>query len=84
LHQDVTARVRTVVAAATELGSEERPIADEASLWDAGMDSLASVRAMIAIESEFSVEFPDELLTRQTFESISSIAAAVTSLLASA
>jgi acyl carrier protein len=80
----VTARVRNVVAATTELGTDERPIADEASLWDAGMDSLASVRAMIAIESEFSVEFPDDMLNRQTFESVASIAAAVTSLLAGA
>jgi acyl carrier protein len=76
----VTARVRNVVATTTGLGTDDRPIADEASLWDAGMDSLASVRAMIAIESEFSIEFADEMLNRQCFESISSISAAVASL----
>ena len=36
---------------------------------------------MVGIEEEFGVEFPDALLTRATFASIDSVAAAVASLL---
>ncbi len=35
---------------------------------------------MVGIEEEFGVEFPDTLLTRATFGSIESVAAAVSSL----
>lgn len=47
------------------------------NLWDAGMDSLGSVAVMVAIEDAFDVIFPDELLTREAFESAAAIAAAV-------
>jgi acyl carrier protein len=35
---------------------------------------------MLALEEEFDVEFPDEMLTRSAFESIGSIAGALTTL----
>ena len=37
------------------------------------MTSHASVNLMLALEDHFDVEFPDEMLTRSAFESISSI-----------
>jgi len=49
-------------------------------LYDAGMTSHASVNVMLAIESEFDIEFPDQMLSRGVFESIQSISSAVSSL----
>ncbi|HTU66750.1 MAG TPA: acyl carrier protein [Steroidobacteraceae bacterium] len=49
-------------------------------LYDAGMTSHASVNVMLAIESEFDIEFPDQMLSRGVFESIQSIATAVSTL----
>jgi len=46
---------------------------DNASLYDAGMTSLASVSLMLALEDEFGIEFPDHMLRREVFESVSSI-----------
>ena len=57
------------------------PVADsidvDADLFEAGMSSHASVNVMLAIEDEFDVEFPDSMLKRSVFESISSIAGAL-------
>ena len=50
---------------------------DGANLYSAGMTSHASVNVMLALEDEFDVEFPDEMLTRNAFESIDSIRSVV-------
>lgn len=52
-------------------------LADDADLYQAGMASHASIEVMLALENRFDVEFPDHMLTRSVFESISSIAAAL-------
>jgi acyl carrier protein len=44
------------------------------------MTSHASVNVMLALEDAFDVEFPDEMLRRSVFESISAIGAAVATL----
>jgi acyl carrier protein len=44
------------------------------------MTSYASVVLMIALETEFDLEFPDAMLSRRVFESIDSISAAIESL----
>jgi acyl carrier protein len=49
-------------------------------LYQAGMTSHASVNVMLGLEDAFDVEFPDSMLTRSVFESISSIEAAVSEL----
>ena len=43
----------------------------------AGMTSLASVNVMLALESEFAVEFPDQMLNRSMFISVAAIEAAL-------
>lgn len=52
-------------------------IAADASLYDAGMTSHASVSVMLAVEDHFDLEFPDSMLTRSAFESIDAIARAL-------
>jgi acyl carrier protein len=54
--------------------------ADDASLFEAGMTSLATVNVMLALEDHFDVEFPDSMLKRGVFESVASIAAALAEL----
>ena len=55
-------------------------LADDADLYEAGLSSFASVQLMLALEDEFDVEFPENLLNRKSFQSIAAIIAAVSSL----
>lgn len=52
----------------------------DTNLWDAGMDSLSNIAVMAAVEQTYDVEFPDELLTREVFSSVRTIANAIRSL----
>jgi acyl carrier protein len=49
-------------------------------LFAAGLTSFATVGVMLAIEDEFGVAFPDELLVRATFRSIESLSGAIAGL----
>jgi acyl carrier protein len=55
-------------------------LSNDADLYQAGMTSHASVNLMLGLEDAFDVEFPDEMLRRSVFESISAISAAVATL----
>ena len=50
---------------------------DRDDLFRAGMGSHANVTVMLALEDAFGIEFPDEMLSKSTFQSLSSISAAV-------
>jgi acyl carrier protein len=52
------------------------------NLFDAGMTSHANVSVMLGLEDRFGVEFPDRMLRRSTFESVSAIRDAISELLA--
>jgi acyl carrier protein len=71
------ARVRRVVESSAQIAADVASLDPDVNLYDAGMSSRASVAVMIALEGEFDLEFPDELLNRNVFESIASIAAAI-------
>ncbi len=63
-----------------KFGRLSRPVdqlADDDDLFAAGFTSHATVNVMLAIEDALAVEFPDELLNRTTFASISALANAV-------
>jgi acyl carrier protein len=81
---DVAARVRAILAEHGRLPVEIETLADGDDLYDAGMTSRASVGVMLALEEDFEVEFPDELLRRDVFQSIEAIARAIDTLLAEA
>ncbi len=72
--------IRALVAehAGLPTGVDELP--DHADLYRAGMKSFASVQLMLALEEQFGIEFPEEMLTRATFRSIASIQEAVSKL----
>jgi len=70
-------RIRNILKQLNELSSLVDGLDAKASLYDAGLSSFGTVELMVALESDFGIQFPDSLLTRETFESISSIRAAV-------
>lgn len=75
-------RIRAILKEHGRLAKDVDTLDDNADLYKAGMTSHASVNVMLALEGEFDVEFPDELLTRTSFESIAAIAGVVDSLTA--
>jgi acyl carrier protein len=72
--------IRRVLGANAKLSVDVATLADDADLYEAGMSSHASVTVMLALEDAFDVEFPDSMLKRSVFESVASIAAALTEL----
>lgn len=47
------------------------------NLFDLGMSSFQSVQLMMALEDCFDLQFPDDLIRKETFSSIRSMAEAV-------
>jgi acyl carrier protein len=74
---EIEARVREVLREHAQLRIPTADLGAEASLYEAGMTSRASVSVMLALEGEFEVEFPDEMLRREVFESIRAIGKAL-------
>ncbi len=81
---DLTNRIREVIGQHANLLRDVSSLADTDDLYAAGMTSHASVTVMLACEDEWDVEFPQKMLSKSTFSSISAIAAAVSSLGAAA
>jgi acyl carrier protein len=72
--------IRALVGAYAQLTVALESLGDGDDLFAAGMTSLTSVNLMLALEDQFDVEFPNEMLNRATFTSIDAIAAAIDSL----
>jgi len=73
----MTDRIREIIKQHGRMPSDVDSLPDDADLFLAGMSSHASVNVMLALENAFDVEFPDEMLTRNTFASIAAIGAAL-------
>ena len=73
----VNERIRAIVGEHGRLAVAVSQLNDDASLYQAGLTSHASVNLMLAIEEAFGIEFPERMLRRRTYESITTIAAAV-------
>jgi acyl carrier protein len=80
----VNEEIRKIIADHARLPGDVGALADGANLYEAGMTSHASVNVMLALEDRFDIEFPDRMLKRSVFESISAIAAALLELQAQA
>lgn len=72
--------IRRVLAEYGKLPVEISKLGDDADLFQAGMTSHASVNVMLALEEAFDIEFPEQMLRKSTFESVSAIRAAVSEL----
>ena len=76
--------VREVVASHGRLAIDVATLGDDDDLYRAGLTSHASVNLMLALEDMFDIEFPERLLRRQTFESVTAICGAIEELHAEA
>ena len=72
--------IREILAEHARLPVDMASLDDDADLYQAGMTSHASVSVMLALEDAFDIEFPETMLRKSTFESVSAINAALTSL----
>ena len=79
---DTRVEIRGVLREHARLPVDIDTLADDADLFAAGMTSHASVNVMLALEDAFEIEFPDHMLTRGVFDSVSTIDAAVCELTA--
>jgi acyl carrier protein len=69
--------IRQIVLKHARLVGANDAIDDDADLYSLGLNSLATVNVMLALEDRYNVEFGDELLSRETFASISAISRAI-------
>ncbi|HTH62536.1 MAG TPA: acyl carrier protein [Paraburkholderia sp.] len=72
--------LRRIISESVRLQVPIDRLGDDANLYAAGLESIATVHLMLAIEDNFDVEIPDRLLTRQLFSSVNSMAAALAEL----
>jgi len=79
---DNASKIRTILKEHARLSKDADTLADDTDLYQAGMTSHASVNVMLALEGEFDIEFPDHMLKRSVFESVSAIEGAVDELTA--
>ena len=77
MSDDVTQKIRQVLKQHGRLSKDIEMLADDGDLYQAGMTSHASVNVMLALEAAFDVEFPDHMLKRGVFESVSAMRAAI-------
>jgi acyl carrier protein len=77
----VAKQIRTVLAEHARLSIPIDSLNDHEDLFRAGMTSHASVNVMLGLEDAFDIEFPESMLRKSTFETISSIERSVNALL---
>jgi len=70
-------QIRDILETHGRLSVAVSELRNDSDLYDAGLTSLITVNLLLAIEDHFDVEFPDELLSRRTFQSIDAMAEAV-------
>lgn len=79
--QDITKRIQQVLSEYAELSVDAFTLTEEDDLFTSGMSSRATVGVMLGLESEFDIEFPDDMLRRDVFESIHSISKNISTLI---
>lgn len=72
--------VRSILTDHCRLSVDLNSLDDDSDLYDAGLTSLTTVNVMLALEDHFDIEFDDQMLSRETFQSINSLADAIDSL----
>jgi acyl carrier protein len=73
-------QIREILSEHGRLPVEADTLSDTEDLYEIGLTSHASVNVMLALEDAFDIEFPDSLLRKGTFESVSAIRTAIASL----
>ena len=73
-------QIREVLATHGRMAIDPHQVDEHADLYELGLTSHASVDVMLALEEQFDIEFPDEVLKKSTFESVHNIAQVIESL----
>ena len=74
------ARIRKVLKVHARLSRDPERLSEHDDLYEAGMSPHASVNVMLALENEFDMEFPEQMLHPAVFDSIGTIASAIAQL----
>ncbi len=77
-------KIREILAQNGRLAVAISSLRDDDDLFVAGLDSLAIVNVLMALEERFDIELPDQMLQRKSFSSIAAIEAVVHGLTAEA
>jgi acyl carrier protein len=80
---ELSTKIRKILKDHGRLNKDAETLAEDADLYQAGMTSHASVNVMLGLEGAFEVEFPDHMLKRSVFESISAMRTAIQELIGS-
>ncbi|KVN33757.1 acyl carrier protein [Burkholderia pyrrocinia] len=72
--------IREILKHVAHLETAVDTIGDADDLYDAGLSSLDTIQLMLAIERQFDIEIPDEMLSRQLFRSIDALAETIAAL----
>ncbi|AOI73202.1 acyl carrier protein [Burkholderia ubonensis] len=72
--------IREILKHVAHLETAVDTIGDADDLYDAGLSSLDTIQLMLAIERQFDIEIPDEMLNRQLFHSIDALAETIATL----
>jgi acyl carrier protein len=67
--------IREIIDTRGLLPVAARTLAPNANLYDAGFSPFAAIQLTLALEEARGVEFPRQMLRRQSFSSLDSIAA---------
>nr|WP_233619974.1 acyl carrier protein [Burkholderia multivorans] len=66
--------IRAILKQVAHLEAAVDSIGDADDLYEAGLSSLDTIQLMLALERQFNVEIPDEMLNRNLFRSIDALA----------
>ena len=77
---DIDDAIRKVLAEFGKIPVDVSTLDEDADIFEAGMTSHASVNVVLALEEAFDIEFPQAMLRRSTFESVSAIREAISEL----
>ncbi|OXI29852.1 acyl carrier protein [Burkholderia sp. AU16741] len=78
--QHVKNEIRTILKHVAHLEAAIDSIGDGDDLYEAGLSSLDTIQLMLAIEKQFNIEIPDEMLNRNLFRSIDALADTIVTL----
>jgi acyl carrier protein len=74
---DMEERIWKIIQENGRLPVDTASLSEDSDLYVAGMTSHASVNVMLALEDAFDIEFPDHMLKRSVFQSVTAISGAL-------
>ncbi|RON88396.1 phosphopantetheine-binding protein [Pseudomonas fluorescens] len=84
MNTEITKRVFAIVRNHLPADSFATAFDSDTELQTLGLDSLAVAGVIVSLEETFGLRFPSQRITRQTFESVRTICAAIEDLVVAA